>query len=70
MEKAAITGYSIVKPSRAKKDKNEDVFTNEQYQAIALNSLLKNIRMTKKELYISGNSIYRYTMGVDDWRLS
>ena len=50
MEKAAITGYSIVKPSRAKKDKNEDVFTNEQYQAIALNSLLKNIRMTKKEL--------------------
>ena len=50
MEKAAITGYSIVKPSRARKDKNEDVFTNEQYQAIALNSLLKNIRMTKKEL--------------------
>ena len=32
MEKAAITGYSIVKPSRARKDKNEDVFTNEQYQ--------------------------------------
>ena len=50
MEKAAITGYSIVKPSRARKDKNEDVFTNEQYQAIALNSLLKNIGMTKKEL--------------------
>ena len=50
MEKAAITGYSIVKPSRARKDKNEDIFTNEQYQAIALNSLLKNIQMTKKEL--------------------
>lgn len=50
MKRVAVSGYSIIKPSRGRKDKGEDAFTTEQYQALALNKLLKNTGMEKKDL--------------------
>ncbi len=50
MRKVAVSGYSIMKPSRARKDKGEEVYTTEQYQAFALSKLLDTVGLTKKDL--------------------
>jgi len=55
-----ILGYSIQKPSRARADKGEPILTTEEYQALALNSLLKSVNLTKKDL----KSI-KYALGVN-----
>lgn len=50
MKRVAVSGYSIVKPSRGRKDKGEDAFTTEQYQALALSKLLQNTGLERKDL--------------------
>lgn len=50
MKRVAVSGYSIVKPSRGRKDKGEEAFTTEQYQALALNKLLENTGLERKDL--------------------
>lgn len=60
MKRVAVSGYSIVKPSRGRVDKGEEALTTEQYQAIALNKLLKNTGLDKKDLETS-----RYGLGLN-----
>lgn len=60
MKKVAVSGYSIVKPSRGRVDKGEEALTTEQYQGVALSKLLESTGIGKKELEST-----RYGMGLN-----
>ncbi|MFP3203589.1 MAG: thiolase family protein [Sulfolobus sp.] len=49
-DKIVILDYFLTKPSRARKEKGEEVLTTEQYQAIALNGLLNKLNLSKSDL--------------------
>lgn len=50
MKRVAVSGYSIIKPSRGRVDKGEEALTTEQYQALALSKLLDNAGLGRKDL--------------------
>ncbi len=50
MTRVAVSGYSIIKPSRGRKDKGEEAYSTEQYQALALSKLLENTGLERKDL--------------------
>lgn len=55
-----VSGHFALKPSRARADRGEEVFTAEEYQARALNGLLESVGMTKADL-----DAERYALGVN-----